>query len=336
MMDKIPASSKKKIILVFKHWRPRLSFLILAGFVILLYGFILYEAWVLHSLGGILVLVLMMCLIAALIMEANRAVFHHELPFDMKRSMLIIAAVVVGAWATYELSRTLALGAVVASAVVGLMAAAIFPQHAAAIYCGSFVGMCSSSYLTSFHELMIAALIAGMLFSISEDVLSGMGGKLGTIAFVGALLAGLSFRRQFVILSIPSSEVAWRIVLAAIAATILTFWLSTNRKLGPVRASSLVGLLGGLLAPAIFPQVGESLAVVVICASFTGMSSPERMPFLWMVLAAGLLTGIIFLYSFSIFGGAGGKLGTIAFGASLAVWGAREAFVIWKSMKTVQ
>jgi len=335
-MDKIPASSKKKIFLVFKHWRPRLSFLTLAGFVILLYGFILYEAWYLHSLGGILVLIVLMSLMAALILEANRDVFNHDHPFNLKSAMIAIGAVVVGAWATYEISHTLALGAVVASAVVGLMAAAIFPNHGAAIYCGSFVGMCSSSYLTGFHDLMVAALIAGMLFSISEDVFPGMGGKLGTIAFGGALLAGLSFRRQFVILPMPSAEVAWRIVLAATAATMLTFWLSTRRNLGAVRASSLVGLLGGLLAPAIFPQIGEPLAVVVICASFTGMSSPERMPFPWMVLAAGLLTGIIFLYSFSIFGGAGGKLGTIAFGASLAVWGAREVFVKLKSLKSMQ
>lgn len=318
----------------FGHWRPRFVFLVLAIFVVLLYGFIVYEAWYLHSLGGILVLIVLMCLIAGLIFEADRDILHSDHTFNVEMAMLATAAAVVGAWATYEVSHTLALGAVVASSVVGLMGAAIFPHHAAAIYCGSFVGMCSSSYLVGFHDLMVAALIAGLLFSISEDVLGGFGGKLGTIAFSGALTAGLGFKRQFEILPMPPIDLAWRIVLAATAATMLTYWLSTKRNLEPVRASSLAGLLGGLLAPAIFPQYGNFLAVVVICASFTGMSSPERMPSTWMVLAAGFLTGIIFLYSFSLFGGAGGKLGTIAFGASLAVWGAREAQKRIKARKT--
>lgn len=317
-----------------QHWRTRIVFLILALFVILLYGFILYEAWYLHSLGGILVLIVLISLAAALIFEADRDILHNDHAFDAKAALLTAGATVVGAWATYEVNHTLALGAVVASAIVGLMGAAIFPRHGAAIYCGSFVGMCSSSYLAGFHDLMVAALIAGLLFSISEDVLGGFGGKLGTIAFSGALTAGLGFRLQFEILPVPPLDLAWRIVLAATAATMLTNWLNTKRKLGPVSASSMVGLMGGLLAPAIFPQYGNALAVVVICASFTGMSSHKRMHSTWMVLTAGILTGIIFLYSFSLFGGAGGKLGTISFGASLAVWGASEVMKRVKARKT--
>jgi hypothetical protein len=320
-------SLTKAFVQGLEQWRTRFTFLVLAIIVILLYGFILYEAWYLHSLGGILVLIVLVNLIAALIFEAKRDILNRDHALDTKMAMLTVAATVVGAWATYEFNHSLALGAVVASAIVGLIGAAVFPRHAAAIYCGSFVGMASSSFLMGFHDLMVAALIAGLLFSISEDVLGGFGGKLGTIAFCGVLIAGLGFKRQFEIHPVPPPELAWRIVLSAIAATMLTTWLSTKRNLGPVRASCLVGLIGGLLAPAVFPQYGNSLAVVIICASFTGMSSSERMPSYWMILAAGLLTGIIFLYSFSLFGGAGGKLGTIAFGACLAVWGARETLL---------
>ncbi|MBN1247333.1 MAG: hypothetical protein JXC32_06720, partial [Anaerolineae bacterium] len=40
-----------------------------------------------------------------------------------------------------------------------------------------------------------------------------------------------------------------------------------------------------------------------------------------MMFAVGFVAGIIFVYSMPLAGGAGGKLGTIAFGAVLAVCG---------------
>lgn len=94
---------------------------------------------------------------------------------------------------------------------------------------------------------------------------------------------------------------------------------------GPVLASSVVGMLGGLVLPVVFPAQGANLAVVAICASFGGMSSRERLPNAWAVLAVGVFTGVVFIFSTPHLGGAGGKLGTIAFGSVLAVSGFRCA-----------
>jgi len=122
---------------------------------------------------------------------------------------------------------------------------------------------------------------------------------------------------------VPSGPVAWHVLLCATVAAVVTYWLSVDLGRGPVMASSIVGLLGGLVLPALVPEGGPLLAVVVICASFTGMSSRQRIPHhLWMTLA-GMATGLVFIYSLPVLGGAGGKLGTIAFGASMGTWAFR-------------
>lgn len=79
-------------------------------------------------------------------------------------------------------------------------------------------------------------------------------------------------------------------------------------------------MIGGLILPKLFPgEVGDTLAVMAICASFAGMSSPKRITNWWAVLAMGLFSGMIYIPSMPLAGGAGGKLGTISFGVAVSV-----------------
>jgi len=73
--------------------------------------------------------------------------------------------------------------------------------------------------------------------------------------------------------------------------------------------------------PALFPEIGGSLAVMAICASFVGMSAATHFPNVVPMAIAGLFLALIFIYSSPYLGGAGGKLGTMAFGAGLSVRG---------------
>jgi hypothetical protein len=78
---------------------------------------------------------------------------------------------------------------------------------------------------------------------------------------------------------------------------------------------------------------GSAHAVAVFCASFVGMASRERMPKLWMVLLAGAIAGVVFQFSAILFGGIGGKLGTIALTSVLTVWGYFTIFHKWMTAK---
>jgi len=305
------------------YGRRAVGFVILSALAVLLFLFILLEAWLQHSLGGLLVATILFGLCAALIREALHPAIISA-PADTRELLLTVLAHVASAWLTFELSHTLNLGAVLAAALIGLLGATLFPKFCAPIYCGSFVGMCSAEVYIHRYDILLAGAFAGLIYTLGREVLNGFGGKLGTIAFGGTLLTGLVLKRQFITSSILPLELAWHIVLYAAIAAVLTHWLSVSLKWGPVRASAAVGLAGGLLLPFIHPTSGGMLAVVVFCASFTGMSSPERLPSIGLIILAGLFTGIIFLCSMPIFGGAGGKLGTIAFGSSLAVWGYKE------------
>jgi hypothetical protein len=100
---------------------------------------------------------------------------------------------------------------------------------------------------------------------------------------------------------------------------LFTYALNVRFNRSPVMSSGIVGLAGGLLLPILHPKFGSVLASMVICASFAGMSSKERVPNELYAITVGLVCALVFMYSAPHFGGAGGKLGTIAFGSVMAI-----------------
>ncbi|AYF43943.1 MULTISPECIES: hypothetical protein [Halobacteriovorax] len=79
---------------------------------------------------------------------------------------------------------------VLASASVGLIGS-FLPVNSnmrAAIYSGSFAGMCSSELVSNYWEIFGISLIGAVIYLYSLKLFQGFGGKLGTIAFVSVAL----------------------------------------------------------------------------------------------------------------------------------------------------
>ncbi len=254
--------------------------------------------------------------------EADDATLRRRATTLIAAAVTDFAMVFGGAALTFLVSVEFALGAVVASGLVGLVGAALFRRHAVPIFCGSFVGMSSPNVFALFGWVLVAGAIAGLIYVLSRDVLNGFGGKLGTIAFAGAVSASLVIGCGLGSVAVPTGSDAVWIVFYAVTGAVVTYALSVHLGNGPVVSSALVGVVAGLLLPVVHgADLGSVLAVVAFCASFAGMSSPSRLPNLALVGVAGLFSGLVFLYACPHLDGAGGKLGTIAFGSTIAVWG---------------
>jgi hypothetical protein len=229
-------------------------------------------------------------------------------------------AVTAGALLTRILAFDLGLGVIVAAALVGLLADRLLPSYGAAVYCGAFVGMASPAVFATLPAVTAAGLVAGMVFVAAEQVFDGFGGKLGTVAFVGCAVIALALGAEGGSGTAVSGTTAVGFVLAGAAAAGITYLSSVRLNHGPVQASALIGLVGGLVCPAL-PVVGDGIAAVVFCASFAGMASPDRVPSVWAMAVAGALCGVLVAATSPVLVGFGGKLGTIAFVACLVVRG---------------
>ncbi|MBG9995720.1 hypothetical protein I6F50_11650 [Pseudoalteromonas sp. NZS127_1] len=89
---------------------------------------------------------------------------------------------------------TFALPLVISAALTGLIGSfipfpALYKNHPyAAIYAGSFAGMCSTHLITSYWEIAIISLIGSSLYVLTMNMFTGFGGKLGSVAFASVAL----------------------------------------------------------------------------------------------------------------------------------------------------
>jgi hypothetical protein len=119
---------------------------------------------------------------------------------DLVLDLTMVVAIMSAAVVTFVISVNGG-GPVVAAAGVSLAYAylaeqagkrlknPIFETLSAPVYCGAFVGMSFELIFTNTWMVALAALVAGLVYVISDGVYEGIGGKLGTIAFVGSLVA---------------------------------------------------------------------------------------------------------------------------------------------------
>ena len=300
------------------------SFLTIMMVVLLLSA--ISEAWAAVPAAGVIAILITFGSLVDIYFEGKNLLTKTIEPVKFYRKAFEFLAVVIGGLLAFYLSTDLGLGAVIAASLVGIIADMIVPKYGVPAYCGSFVGMSSNALFFNLGEVALASAIAGIVYVLAREVYGGFGGKLGTIAFVGASTAGFGLGREFLIAPIADWQTNLWVLLIAFIAAPLTFYLSLNRKNGPVLASGAVGLIGGLILPILSPQYGSTLAVVAICASFTGMSSAERCCKFWHILIASLFTGYLFIFATPLLGGAGGKLGTIAFASMISMHGLITVF----------
>ena len=120
--------------------------------------------------------------------------------WDNKWGFLVIP---ISALITYILNVELGLGPVFAVGIVGVMGTYIHKinsksryliQIAAPIYCGAFIGMSTINDPYIYCIIILASLFTSFLFYSTKSLFVGVGGKLGTLAFIGVVLSMLVFK----------------------------------------------------------------------------------------------------------------------------------------------
>ncbi|MCK9493740.1 MAG: hypothetical protein M0Q00_05180, partial [Acholeplasmataceae bacterium] len=190
-----------------------------------------------------------------------------------KEVLLNILFVIIGGLIPYILNKHLNVNVVLGSALVGITGGLVIKKYEAALYCGSFIGMCSIEVF-NYPEFILVALLTGVLFVLVKDVFNGYGGKLGTTAFIFGFLFYFIFYNnnpnspsaytplQMVIVVVGSSLAAW-----------ITYIFNVKFELGPVLASGLVGLGIGVVLVLEGSSFSLHLAGIIFGATFIGMSS---------------------------------------------------------------
>lgn len=124
---------------------------------------------------------------------------HHEHQYE---HILVVAWIPIGAVTSFYLNHYFLLGPVIAAASVGAIGSFLplikkqshyLGQLPAAIYCGAFIGMSSLTVAPNISFVLTASLFTSILIVVSKSLFSGVGGKLGTLAFAGVAITSFIY-----------------------------------------------------------------------------------------------------------------------------------------------
>ncbi|MFP4177406.1 MAG: hypothetical protein ACLFTZ_01440 [Acholeplasmataceae bacterium] len=225
---------------------------------------------------------------------------------------------VLGVVLTYAIVTVLGVDAVVASALVGLSAAIFVKDHALAAYCGSFAGMTASALIEPVMMVLVVSILI-VVYELTKGILTGFGGKSGTLALVSVFSTVILLNRDFLVVTLPQYDPILVIVVAIFGA-LITYVLQHRYEQNSVLASAAPSLLFALVMLPL-SSLGQFYSAVFYAASFIGMSERKRLRNVYTVAFAGVVLGVLFQLMSPLFNGSGGKLGTLALVSVLVVFG---------------
>ena len=230
------------------------------------------------------------------------------------------------------------------SAVTLLVSTCLDRRLGQAAFCGSFAGMSGGHLLPNLGSAALLGALSSASYELLiniNNVCLGIGGRLGATAFLatgvfakyrGVRFIGRKLRRGVWSSSSGVSSVALTMILFHIMGAVATIMLressDDSAAADPVRASSVVGVLGSLFIN------DPTSALALYGGSFVGMSLPSRLMYgnapgsarpgqpqsavslLASFAGAGAIAGLIHaltIHSGYWTGGWGGKAGLCAF-----------------------
>jgi len=267
-----------------------------------------------------LVMTLNLLMLFALVMQWKNELKTEYLPYKLS-DLLDIGWIILACFGTYFLHNQIPfISAVLASAGIGLLGSLFAKDHELAIYAGTFAGM-ASAVVFPFIPLMSVSMVVGLVFVITKPLYKGVGGKLGTIAFVGALFTSLIWNTPFSSSPDFSTLELFALIGVGVFAAVSTRIISIRFKTSVVFASAIVGVVLAVIFDYLPFGLSPYLAICGFGASFVGMSNQSQIKSPLLIGFGGLIFSVLYASGIPILGGAGGKLGTTAFIASLAVMG---------------
>ncbi|WP_146746633.1 hypothetical protein [Sinomicrobium soli] len=118
-------------------------------------------------------------------------------------SWRLVVWVPVGGLIAFYLNQKLGLGPVLGGSVTGFAASCIpridrrseYLSHLPdMLYCGAFIGMSAPKVTHEVSFILIASAVTAVLLMFSKNLLHGVGGKLGTLAFMGVVAASVIYQ----------------------------------------------------------------------------------------------------------------------------------------------
>lgn len=269
----------------------------------------LYQTFQLEGILNALILPFLILFLFAMFDQYRIEKSTETAPLTQK-DLLSLVFVLVGFVLSFGLYFYASVPQIAASALTGVIGYVFLRDYEKEVYCGSFAGMISLAIVSPIFIILMVVLLP-MIYLMARSIFNGLGGKLGTIAFVSSIIA-VSFLPSYQVISTePLEQMSIIIVMGvALGTVLLGHYVKTRFQLSSVIVSALLSLLGFLVF-GLIPSALVYLPIVFI-ASFIIMTDTSRVKGYSFLVISSIIMSLLYMLTRPIYTGIGGKAGLTA------------------------
>lgn len=223
---------------------------------------------------------------------------------------------------TFIIASKFSVSTTFAASLVCVLSTYIFPLNQPEAYSGSVGGMIGSYLCSHWSIALLIGIVTGITFILFFPYFNGIGGRGGSIPYVASIF---SVRLLLLLTPIQGTPIATEYIVPSfvtiVSIAFLTYLLHKHQILTIVRAAMIIVLIASIL----IPDNHNAILTAVFAGSVVGMSAENRLEGPIHLAIIALICFILFIPSYHISDGIGGKLGILSFIAYQASIGLKIA-----------
>lgn len=253
--------------------------------------------------------------------KLNREDFLRD---DLIKSFLVILS---SALFTYFFTDVFNTTTILSASLICVIYTYVFPNHQPEAYSGTVAGMIGAYLCENIIVSFTTAIATGLVFILFKPYFKGVGGRGGSIPYVATTLVvrvifQLKPRQQ---IPIEQKYIIPALVMIC-AIGFLTYILHEKGILPIVRSAMIIAFVFSIL----IPNEHYTLTTAMFAGTVVGMSTVERVKQYIHLLIISLITFLLFIPSFHILDGIGGKIGILCL---LSYYGSLGIKIVFESFE---
>ena len=240
----------------------------------------------------------------------SKAIKLNSDPLRVKKLTKSFIIIVLNTMVTFLLASSFDVSTTFTASLVCVLSTYIFPSNQPEAYSGSVGGMIGSYLCSHWSTALLIGIVSGITFILFFPYFNGIGGRGGSIPYVASM-----FSVRLLLLLTPTqgtpidNDYIAPSLITIVLIAFITYLLHKYEILTIVRAAMIIVLIGAIL----IPETHSTILTALFAGTVVGMSVEDRLDGPIHLAIVAVICFLLFVPSFHILEGIGGKLGILSF-----------------------
>lgn len=254
-----------------------------------------------------------------------RATKIDKADYRFKELLKSCGNIIVTTMATYFIAIYFDTTTIFAGSLICVLSTYLFRNHQTEAYSGTVSGMIGAYLCQHWSIALFTGISTALFYQLFKPYFKGVGGRGGSISYSASILVVRALLNLHPETRAPLlSEYIFPSLIVILLTAYLTYYLHDKGYFTVVQAAMVTALVLSI----IIPDKHYALTTAMFAGTVLGMSTGDRVDNYWKLTFIAIIGFVLFVPSYHILDGIGGKLGMLSLISYYGVLGLSQA-ILW-------